>query len=65
MKPREEVARFIEKQFHDPAYQCSREKNYAHHYGLQELRELMDFIYGGEPTEAERIRSDKEIERAL
>jgi hypothetical protein len=55
MKPREEVARFIEKQM-EGRYVCSRDKGFAHHYGLQELRELMDFIYGGEPTESERIR---------
>ena len=57
MKPREEVARFIEKQMHDSTYECSRPKPHTHHYGLQELRELMDFIYGGEPTEAERVRN--------
>lgn len=57
MKPREEVARFIEKQMHDSTYECSRPKPQTHHYGLQELRELMDFIYGGEPTEAERVRN--------
>ena len=57
MRPREEVARFIEKQLHDSSYECSRPKPNTHHYGMQELRELMDFIYGGEPTEAERIRN--------
>ena len=65
MKPREEVARFIEKQMHDAYYKCSRSKPNTHHYGLQELRELMDFIYGGTPTDAECIRNHKEIERAL
>jgi hypothetical protein len=58
MKPREEVARFIEKQM-EGRYKCSREKNYAHHYGLQELRELMDFIYGAEPTKAEKINRER------
>ena len=57
MKQREEVARFIEKQMRDPSYRCALPKPNTHHYGLQELRELMDFIYGGEPKEAERIRT--------
>ena len=58
MTPREEVARFIEKQM-EGHYVCSREKNYAQYYGLQELRELMDFIYGAEPTEAEKINRER------
>ena len=53
MKTREEVARFVEKQM-GGRYICSRNKNYAHHYGLQELRELMDFIYGEEPQNEEQ-----------
>jgi hypothetical protein len=52
-KTREEVARFVEKQM-GSNYICSRNKNYAHHYGLQELRELMDFIYGEEPQNEEQ-----------
>jgi hypothetical protein len=54
---REEVARFIEYQFDGSRnYHCRRHKGHTH-YGLQELRELMDFIYGGEPkTQAENIR---------
>jgi hypothetical protein len=53
MKTREEVARFVEKQM-GSNYICSRNKNYADHYGLQELRELMDFIYGEEPQNEEQ-----------
>lgn len=55
MKTREEVARFIERQIHWK-HRCAREKGLQHHYGLQELRELMDFIYESAPTETECIR---------
>ena len=58
---REEAARFIEYQFDESRnYHCRRPKGHVH-YGLQELRELMDFIYGGEPkTEEENIRGRDE-----
>lgn len=52
MKTREEVARFIEQQFHYK-YQCTLPK-YAIGYGRQEIRELMDFIYGEEPQSEEQ-----------
>jgi len=52
MKTREEVARFVEKQFLGK-YNCTRRKN-AHHYGRQEVRELMDFIWGEEPQNEEQ-----------
>jgi len=56
MKTREEVARFIEQQFHW-SHNCSLSKT-AHHYGRQEARELMDFIYGEEPqSEAQKIKT--------
>jgi hypothetical protein len=58
MKPREDVARYIEKQMQG-SYTCSRPKPHTYHYGLQELRELMDFIYGAEPTEAEKINRER------
>ena len=55
MKTREEVARFIEQQFHW-SYECRRRKT-ANHYGRQEARELMDFIYGEEPqNEKQKIK---------
>jgi hypothetical protein len=54
IKSREEAARFIENQLDfDSDYKCKREKNWCHHYGWQELRELMDFIYEGEPKSKE------------
>lgn len=58
MKTREEVVRFISRQF-DRAKSNRPEKGAfeykgrlvggAWHYGVLELRELMDFIYEGEP----------------
>jgi hypothetical protein len=55
IKSRREAARFIEKQLHH-GHECKLEKGSQHHYGKQELRELMDFIYGGEPTDEEKIK---------
>ncbi len=55
MKTREEVARFVEQQFDARSgYSCKLEKGYCHHYGRQEVRELMDFIYGGEPASGDQ-----------
>lgn len=61
LKTREEVAALINHQLHgnynktdSPAfksnsrYQCDRS-----HYGAIELRELMDFLYDGEPANKE------------
>lgn len=62
IKTREEAARFAEKQF-SWQHKCSREKGGAHHYGLQELRELMDFIYQGPPAENESIRPREDLKR--
>jgi len=45
---RETIARYIEKQFTN-AYDCKLNKGQQHHYGKQELRELMDFIFEGPP----------------
>ncbi len=56
MKTREEIARFIESQYGDKN-NCKLEKGGRHHYGRQESRELLDFIFGEEPTEdVEKIR---------
>lgn len=61
MKTREEVARFVERQFglFGP-YSCKFEKGYQWHYGKQEARELMDFIYGGEPASDDQKVSGKQ-----
>lgn len=54
MRTREEAARFVEQQFGD--YICPRQKPFHFHIGMQEIRELMDFIYEGPPaTDAEGI----------
>ena len=48
IKSRENTARFIEHQMN-----CSLENSNKHgrvHYGYQEARDLMDFIYGEKPT---------------
>ena len=47
METREKAVRLIESQFIDQ--KVYREKGGGWHYGLQELRELMDFIYNSEP----------------
>jgi hypothetical protein len=59
IKTREEVARYIERQFdYKSGYTVSMSKPY-NHYGKCELRDLLDFIYGGPPTSPEEfIRGD-------
>ena len=50
-KTREEVANFIEEQFnYESTRSTKREKGNCDHYGKQELRELLDFIYGSKPN---------------
>lgn len=58
VKTREEAARFIETQL-APDWVTSLEKGEQFHYGKQELRELMDFIYGGPPEDKEMIDTRK------
>jgi len=63
MKTRVEVAKFINYQLEEDfnkdsseQYECKKEKGRQWHYGIQELRELLDFIYEKEPeTEEEKI----------
>jgi hypothetical protein len=54
---RSDVARFIESQFENG--NCDREKSEKHHYGWQELRELMDFIYMSEPLSPEEMLNNE------
>ncbi len=54
MKDRASVVRFIEKQLHY-TYECKREKYGRTYYGFQELCELMDFIYNGEPCNNKEV----------
>ena len=65
MKTREESARFIESQLDFLSeYECKRDKNGCHHYGWQELRELMDFIYCGKPkTKIEELINTDEYRK--
>ena len=44
ISPRSETVKFIADQL-SGKHKCSLPKPYTHHYGVQELRELMDFIY--------------------
>ncbi len=54
MKSREEAARFAERLFLQGT--DNPDKSGWRHFGKIELRELMDFIYGGPPkTEAEKV----------
>jgi hypothetical protein len=54
-KTREEVARYIERQFdYTSGYQVSVRKE-EWHYGKCELRDLLDFIFGGPPTSPEEF----------
>lgn len=59
MKTREEAVAFIRSQFDAPVdagpdrtnlTATRRPKGYAWHYGRQELRELLDFIYESPPN---------------
>jgi len=57
MKTRAEIARYIERQL-DWRHKPKLEKGSKHHYGLQELRELLDFAFDSPPqTEEEKIRN--------
>lgn len=62
-KTREEVVQFIKAQFaglkHLEYSHTEREKNSRHHYGVQELRDLLDYLYGHTPTmDAEKLTSE-------
>lgn len=59
---REELVKYIRGQLEPtdnikdvPKYICLRNKGGQFHYGLQELRELLDLIYEGKPI------TDKEM----
>lgn len=50
MKTRRQTARFIEKPLHWE-HAVTLNKEGKGHYGLQELRELLDFVYEGQPRD--------------
>jgi len=51
MRARKESVEFIERQF--DRTEDSKEKYGKWHYGLHELKELMDFVYEQEPQSDE------------
>jgi len=60
MKTRTEVARFVESQFHW-SHRPKLKKGGQWHYGKQNVRELLDFIYCGEPkNDEEKVFEDWE-----
>ena len=60
MKTRIEVVEFLREQLHWE-WVCGRPKHGRHHYGAQELRELLDFIYEQEPqTDEEKLVPEHE-----
>lgn len=63
MKTREEVARFVEDQFevYGSTYNCPLNKGYQWHYGKQDVRALVDFIYGGPPASKEQEIQGKNL----
>ena len=63
MKTREEVARFIEHQFNAYSpYVCKLQKMSHYHYGKQDLRDLLDFIYEGFPASTlECVNKDESL----
>lgn len=54
MKTREEIARFVEKQFNID-YDCPYEKGSYSHYGRQDVRYLLDFIFEEPPKKPEEF----------
>ena len=66
MKTREEAARFVEQQFDGYGdYECPLEKGRAWHYGKQDVRALMDFIYGGPPNGKDQEVQGKTLRNGL
>lgn len=47
-KSRAEAVKLINEQIDSPKRR--KDKIYRHHYGKQELKQLMDFIYESKPT---------------
>lgn len=66
MKTREEVARFVEHQFDSyGGYECKLSEKHCWHYGKQEVRELMDFIFEGAPVSDEQKINGKRLRNGL
>jgi hypothetical protein len=54
MKARAEVVTFIQEQL-DWKRESTKSKCSAHHYGRQDLRDLLDFIYGQVPQSDDEL----------
>ena len=67
MKTREETARFVEQQFeaYGGPYKCPLNKARQWHYGKQDVRALLDFIYGGSPTSDDQSVHGKSLRNGL
>ena len=67
MKTREETARFVEQQFkvYGSDYKCPLEKSRKWHYGKQDVRALLDFIYDGPPDGKEQDVQGKNLRNGL
>jgi len=59
VRTREEAVQLIHAQLH---WKTGRKKvGQAHHYGRQELRALLDFLYGGPPSNVkQQINSNED-----
>lgn len=53
MKTRKEAVAFVKNQL-SPSYKNVLPKPHTHHYGRQELRELLDFLFDGPPQTDEQ-----------
>jgi len=62
MRSRADAVRLINRQLHDKAYRKPKETECSH-YGAQELRQLMDFIYGVPTREDELILNWMEYQK--
>jgi hypothetical protein len=56
MKPRKEAVELIQRQLNNE--KITDNNKTCWHYGVCELRELLDFIYESTPTENEELKYD-------
>ncbi len=53
MISRKELVKFVNRQLFGPNYDTLYNKFGKHHYGIQELKDLLDLIYKGVPENKE------------
>lgn len=63
IKSRKESVNLIRKRL--DGIEMPKKEGGAHHYGRQELRELMDFIYGGKPKNYDEKLVKSELHRKV